>query len=243
MTAKHIEGEDILKRDRTDPGSIADGDAQLDDDPPNVTSTQPPAEEITRERGREEKPGRGGDDPQPNESSNQASNRAPNPTSEQDTEQEAEQIESDIDELRRDFSTLSDRHIRLAAEFDNYRKRVERERADTWTRAQGDLAARLLDALDDLERFAHHAAESDDALLQGVQLVERKLRQSLQSAGLEEVEAAGERFDPNSMEAVAMVPVESHEEDDIVSDVFQRGYRFKGSLIRPARVRVKKHGG
>lgn len=207
MTAKHTDREDILKRDSTDPGSIADGDGQLDTDPPNVTTTQPPAEEITR-----------------------------------DSQQEAEQIESDLDELRRDFSTLSDRHIRLAAEFDNYRKRVERERADTWTRAQGDLAARLLDALDDLERFAHHASETDDALLQGVQLVERKLRQSLQSAGLEEVEAAGERFDPNSMEAVAMVPAESHEEDDIVSDVFQRGYRFKGSLIRPARVRVKKHG-
>jgi molecular chaperone GrpE len=68
------------------------------------------------------------------------------------------------------------------------------------------------------------------------------LRQSLQAAGLEEVEAEGARFDPNSMEAVAMLPVESHEEDDMVSDVFQRGYRFKGSLIRPARVRVKKHG-
>ena len=209
MTAKHFDGEDVLNRGDTDPGSIADGDASLDSDPPNVTSTQPPADEITN-----------GDD----------------------VEQEAEQIESDIDELRRDFSTLSDRHIRLAAEFDNYRKRVERERADTWTRAQGDLAARLLDALDDLERFAHHAAESDDALLQGVQLVERKLRQSLQAAGLEEVAADGARFDPNSMEAVAMVPVDSHEEDDVVSDVFQRGYRFKGSLIRPARVRVKKHG-
>lgn len=209
MTAKHFDGEDVLKRDDTDAGSIADGDASLDISPPNVTSTQPPADEITE-----------GDD----------------------VEQEAEQIESDIDELRRDFSTLSDRHIRLAAEFDNYRKRVERERADTWTRAQGDLAARLLDALDDLERFTHHAAESDDALLQGVQLVERKLRQSLQAAGLEEVDADGARFDPNSMEAVAMVPVDSHEEDDVVSDVFQRGYRFKGNLIRPARVRVKKHG-
>ena len=227
MTAKHIDDEDVLKRDSPDPGSIADGDGQLDTDPPNVTSAQPPADEITRDRDRKRKnDGRGVEQQE----------------REQDSEQEAEQIESDIDELRRDFSTLSDRHIRLAAEFDNYRKRVERERTDTWTRAQGDLAARLLDALDDLERFAHHAAETDDALLQGVQLVERKLRQSLQAAGLEEVEAAGERFDPNSMEAVAMVSVESHEEDDIVSDVFQRGYRFKGSLIRPARVRVKKHG-
>jgi molecular chaperone GrpE len=226
MTAKHIEGEDILKRDSADPGSVAEGDGQLDTEPPNVRSVQPPADEITA------RPDAGGEDRA----------RARQDQDALETEQEAEQIESDLDELRRDFSTLSDRHIRLAAEFDNYRKRIERERADTWTRAQGDLAARLLDALDDLERFTAHAAESDDALRQGVQLVERKLRQSLQAAGLEEVEAEGARFDPNSMEAVAMVPVESHEEDDMVSDVFQRGYLFKGSLIRPARVRVKKHG-
>src|SRR5690606_5971470 len=160
-----------------------------------------------------------------------------------ETEREAEQIESDIDELRREFSTLSDRHIRLAAEFDNYRKRIDRERSETWDRAQGDLVGRLLDALDDLERVSHHATGSTaEALLEGVQLVERKLRHSLANAGLEEVEAAGARFDPNSMEAVAMVEAASHEEDDMVSDVFQRGYRFKGNLIRPARVRVKKHG-
>lgn len=214
MTAKHHRDptDDILDDERADPGAIADGDASLDSSPPNVSSTQPPAEKITG-------------------------------SPDMDVEEEAEQIESDIDELRRDFSTLSDRHIRLAAEFDNYRKRVERERADTWTRAQGDLAARLLDALDDLERFADHgAASTQDALLQGVQLVERKLRQALRAAGLEDVDADGAMFDPNSMEAVAMVPAESHEEDDLVSDVFQRGYRFKGSLIRPARVRVKKHG-
>jgi molecular chaperone GrpE len=226
MTAKHIDNEGALKRDSVDPGSIAEGDGQLDGEPPNVRSAQPPADEITH--GREAGGGAG------RQSDRQAESAQ--------SEQEAAQIESDIDELRLEFSTLSDRHVRLAAEFDNYRKRIERERADTWTRAQGELAAKLLDALDDLERFAHHATNSDDALLQGVQLVERKLRQSLQSAGLEEVEADGARFDPNSMEAVAMVPVESHEEDDIVSDVFQRGYRFNGSLIRPARVRVKKHG-
>ncbi|MBR9991320.1 MAG: nucleotide exchange factor GrpE [Gemmatimonadetes bacterium] len=222
---------DMPERDREDPGSIADGDASLDGDPPNVSEAQPPADWITRDPV-ESGPGRGG----------RSGSDGRGGETDPETEQEAEQIESDIDELRRDFSTLSDRHVRLAAEFDNYRKRIERERAEAWTRAQGDLAARLLDALDDLERFANHAAQTDDALLQGVQLVERKLRQSLISAGLEEVDAEGARFDPNSMEAVAMIPAESQEDDDIVSDVFQRGYLFKGNLIRPARVRVKKHG-
>ena len=220
----------MLERDEAEPGSIADGDAQLDTDPPNVTSAQPPADSITGDSAEGDRNAKGGRNAEGDRNADGAA-----------AEREAGN-DGDVGELRREYSTLSDRHIRLAAEFDNYRKRIERERADTWTRAQGDLAARLLDALDDLERFAHHAAQSDDALLQGVQLVERKLRQSLQSAGLEEVDAEGARFDPNSMEAVAMVPVESQEEDDVVSDVFQRGYRFKGTLIRPARVRVKKHG-
>jgi molecular chaperone GrpE len=168
----------------------------------------------------------------------------PPPTeSESDSEEEARQIEEDLEQLQREFSTLSDRHLRLAAEFDNYRKRVERERADSWARAQADLAVRLLDTLDDLERVVQHAdPTTPESLLHGIQLVERKLRQALESAGLESIEAQDAVFDPNSMEAVAMVAAESHEEDDIVSDVFQRGYAFKGVLLRPARVRVKKHG-
>ena len=224
MTAKPLNerDDDLLDREDSDPGSIADGDASLGTEPPNVTSAQPPAPGITRDRGR---------------------TGAGSATDADGSEEEAAQIESDIDELRREFSTLSDRHVRLAAEFDNYRKRIERERAEAWTRAQGELAARMLDALDDLERFVDHGAGSTaEALVQGVELVEKKLRQSLSAAGLEEVDAANATFDPNSMEAVAMVEAESPEDDEVVSDVFQRGYRFKGHLIRPARVRVKKHG-
>ena len=140
---------------------------------------------------------------------------------------------------------LRERHLRLAAEFDNYRRRVERERADAWGRAQGDLAKHLLDPIDDLERVAHHAAGEVNyqALLEGVQLVEKKLRASLTGAGLEFIDAEGAPFDPNTMEAVATVAADTEEEDDTVSDVFQRGYRFKGTLLRPARVRVKKYEG
>jgi molecular chaperone GrpE len=159
------------------------------------------------------------------------------------TEEEADQIESDLESLQTDLAMASDRYLRLAAEFDNYRKRVERERADARGRAQAELAGRLLDSLDDLERVSHHADSSThESLLQGVQLVERKLRQALVTAGLEVVHAEGAPFDPNTMEAVAMVGTDSPDEDDVVSDVFQRGYSFKGTLLRPARVRVKKHG-
>jgi molecular chaperone GrpE len=89
---------------------------------------------------------------------------------------------------------------------------------------------------------AHHAESADAAtLLDGVQLVEKKLLQVLESSGLEPLDPAGQIFDPATMEALATVAVDKREEDDRVADVFQRGYRFKGQLIRPARVRVKQY--
>jgi molecular chaperone GrpE len=204
-----IEPDEISQREREDQDAMADGDASLDSEPPNVTEAEPPP---------------GSDDD----------------ADAQDGDQDADDR---VGALERELATTSDRMLRLAAEFDNYRKRSERERSETWTRAQADFAGRLLDALDDLERVVQHAeGTAGDSILQGVQLVERKLRQVLASAGLEAVEADGAPFDPNVMEAVAMVGADSKDEDDVVSDVFQRGYTFKGTLLRPARVRVKKHG-
>ena len=197
------------------------GDAQLDASPPNVEEVQPPAESITTGNGAPDA-GRQGE-----------ATDAP-------AGDLAQALDEETETLRREVEDLSDRHLRLAAEFDNYRRRVDRERQEVWSRAQADLAGRLLDVLDDLERVAHHSS-GESPLLEGVQLVEKKLRTVLDAAGLEQIEAENAGFDPNSMEAVAMVPTENPDEDDVVSDVFQRGYRFKGQLLRPARVRVKKH--
>jgi molecular chaperone GrpE len=151
-------------------------------------------------------------------------------------------IESDLENLRIDLAKANDRHLRLAAEFDNYRKRIERERTELYARAQADLTQRLLDVVDDLERVADFGPETPVAsLIQGVQLVEKKLLNAFESLGVEQLNPAGEVFDPTTMEAVATVEAEHPEEDEVVSDVFQKGYRFKGTLIRPARVRVKKY--
>lgn len=163
------------------------------------------------------------------------------PPEEQDAE--ASLVSGDIAALQSQLDDASQRHLRLAADFDNYRKRVERDRSEHLARAQSSLISRLLEVLDDLERFAHHSDPkvSTQALLQGVQLIERKMKQVLDGAGLETIDPQDARFDPQTMEAVASVPAESPEEDDTVSDVFQKGYRFNGVLIRPARVRVRKH--
>jgi molecular chaperone GrpE len=145
--------------------------------------------------------------------------------------------------LQSEMSTLQDRHLRLAAEYDNYRKRSERERVESWGRAQADVVKRLLDVLDDLQRVAHYdeATTTVHALHEGVELVEKKLRAMLESAGLETIDAEGKPFDPTIMEAITTVPTDNREEDDHVADVFQKGYRFQNTLLRPARVRVKKY--
>jgi molecular chaperone GrpE len=153
-------------------------------------------------------------------------------------------LEATLENTRAELAQATDRLLRLAAEYDNYRKRTERERVELVARSQAEIVSRIIDVLDDLERVAHFDANTATAaLLEGVQLVEKKMRTVLQSAGLESIEALGAAFDPASMEALATAPAEHPEEEDVVSDIFQSGYRFRGHLVRPARVRVRKYEG
>ncbi len=148
------------------------------------------------------------------------------------------------EELEREVDQLNDRHLRLAAEFENYRKRVRAEQRDTWARAQADLVRRLVESVDDLQRVALLDPQTASVrdIVEGVDLVERKLLRALADAGLEVLDPAGENFDPNVMEAVMMAPATSEDEDDTVDMVMQRGYVLGGHLVRPARVSVRKHG-
>lgn len=148
----------------------------------------------------------------------------------------------EVEELRAELDSLNDRHLRLAAEFDNYRKRNERDRQMLASRLQVDLVRPLLDVLDDLERVVANSVDDDGATLaEGVRLVEKKFRTVLESAGLEPLDAEGQPFDPSVMEALMTLPTSDPAEDDRVADVFQKGYRFGGTLVRPARVRVLKY--
>ncbi len=159
-------------------------------------------------------------------------------------EQEVERgLDRDLDHMQAELATLNDRHLRLAAEFTNYRRRAETELSEAWARGQADLLRNFLDGLDDLQRVAAWQPESTtvEALVEGVDLVERKFHQALELAGVEALVPIGETFDPNTMEAMVTVPTESADEDHKVQDVFQKGYLFKGHLVRPARVTVFKH--
>jgi len=159
-------------------------------------------------------------------------------------EQEAEAEPSDdLDQMEKELTAFNDRHLRLMAEFTNYRRRAESELSEAWTRGQADMLRSFVDGLDDLQRVGAWQAESTtvEALVEGVDLVERKFRQALEAAGVEMIDPVGEPFDPNIMEAMLGVPTEDPEEDQKVQDVFQKGYSFKGHLVRPARVTVFKH--
>lgn len=147
--------------------------------------------------------------------------------------------------LEQQLAEQQDKYLRLAAEYDNYRKRTARERSEQTSRAQADLVRQLLDALDDLARFAHVDPETTDGatIVQGVELVERKFLKTLTAAGLEIIDPVNQTFDPQVHEAVATEPALSPEDDHVVARVFQVGYRFNGQLLRPARVVVKQWNG
>jgi molecular chaperone GrpE len=146
-------------------------------------------------------------------------------------------------ELQRQLTEHQDRYLRLAAEFDNHRRRTARERQEAGARAQADLVRHLVDALDDLGRFAHVDPATTDAttVVQGVEMVEKKLQKALAAAGLQIVDPLGQPFDPAQHEAVGTEPTTSREEDHQVARVYQLGYVFAGHLLRPARVVVKQH--
>ena len=151
---------------------------------------------------------------------------------------------TDIEDMQAELTTITDRHLRLVAEFTNYRRRAEGELSEAWGRGQADMLRSFVDGLDDLQRVGAWQAESTtvEALVEGVDLVERKFRQALEASGVELIDPVGEAFDPNIMEAMLGVPTENPEDDQKVQEVFQKGYLFKGNLVRPARVVVFKHG-
>ncbi len=139
---------------------------------------------------------------------------------------------------------LQETLARRQADFENYRKRIERERTETYNRVVGDVVGKLLPVVDNLRRAldaeaSMEAAESDEFrhFLHGVELIDKQLRDVLEGLGLQPVEAVGKPFDPHIHEAVATEQSEDYEPDTVVQELV-RGYRLGEKLIRPAIVKV-----
>ena len=151
----------------------------------------------------------------------------------------------DAGDAQRALTEQRDKYLRLAAEYDNFRKRTARERQEAHLRGQGDMLKGMIDALDDLGRFAHVDPATTDAktVVEGVDMVEKKLHKTLSGHGMEILNPVGHAFDPALHEAVMTEPAATQDEDHLVARVFQVGYLFNGQLLRPARVVVKQWNG
>lgn len=161
-------------------------------------------------------------------------------------ESEAEMTGDDrASELERELTLERDKYLRLVAEFDNFRKRMMKERVEAEARGQAELVRHMLDPLDDIARFAHvdPATTETSTIVEGVALVEKKLDKSLRAAGLEIINPAGQKFDPAMHEAVAIEAATKSDLDGTVAQVYQVGYAFKGQMLRPARVVVRQYQG
>ncbi len=146
------------------------------------------------------------------------------------------------EELQQEVEELKDKYLRLFAEFDNYKKRMLREKMELLETASKDTIKALLPVLDDFDRAKAAAGEenSKEPFSEGVELVYQKLHTILQQLGLEPMESTGKDFDPDHHEAIAEVPAPSEELKGKVVDTVEKGYKLKDQIIRHAKVVVGK---
>jgi molecular chaperone GrpE len=145
-----------------------------------------------------------------------------------------------LDAMRREKDALQDRLLRTAAEFDNYRKRVERERRELSEYAGADILTDMLPILDDLERALQAPAGGEaDSYRRGVELIHKQMTDLLRKRGVKPIEAVGTQFDPRYHEAVMQEVSEDHREGEVMAEL-RRGYTLGDRLLRPAVVKVAK---
>jgi molecular chaperone GrpE len=149
-------------------------------------------------------------------------------------------LRAKIEQLEADAKEASNRYLRLAADFDNYKKRVRQEQSETVQHANVELISRLLPVVDNFHRVIESApAGLDDAWLQGIKLTLQQLDELLASQGVSQIESVGTPFDPTLHEAIGHEESDEHPEDTVVSEV-RKGYRLHDRVVRPALVRVAR---
>lgn len=151
---------------------------------------------------------------------------------------------AELKRLQNALAEAQDASARRQADFENYRKRVERERTDTFNRLVGEVARKILPVVDNLDRAldAERSLETKESkefahFLHGVELIGKQLSEVLESFGVEPIASVGERFDPHVHEAVVTEPSEKHAPDTVIEEL-ARGYRIGDRLLRPAMVKV-----
>ena len=148
--------------------------------------------------------------------------------------------ENDVDTLQEKYDKLNDNYLRLNAEFDNYRKRTMKEKADIIKSGGERVLLDVISLVDDFERAqtALQGAESTYAILEGMELIHQKFENFLKQHGVKEVEAVGLPFDPDRFEAITTIPVEDDSKKGVVVDCVQKGYEISDKIIRFPKVIV-----
>jgi molecular chaperone GrpE len=149
-------------------------------------------------------------------------------------------MEAKMAELESAMAEAKDRYLRLAADFDNYKKRARQEQLETIQHASAELISRLLPGLDALHNAIEHKPDGvDENWAKGIELSVRKLEEALGTHGLEAIESVGSHFDPKLHEAIGHEETSDQPEDTVVSEL-RRGYRIRDRVVRPALVRVAR---
>jgi molecular chaperone GrpE len=160
---------------------------------------------------------------------------------EQETLEENDTLRQDLEQAQAKAEEYLDGWQRARAEFANYKKRVEREQAQVYQTAAGNILKRYLDVLDDMERALKNRPHKGEgkAWAEGIELIYRKLLTILENEGVKVMQAQGEMFDPNLHEAVTLEDNEQYESGQII-EVLQQGYTLGERVLRPAAVRVAR---
>ncbi len=163
---------------------------------------------------------------------------AENPKNADESEDSKDSEKSELDKANEQIAALSDKLIRNAAEFDNYKKRTAREKEDFYKSAVCETVAPLLPVLDNLERAVAAAEDSGESgsVLDGVKMVKKQFEDALKSIGVEPIEAVGEQFDPEKHNAV--MTADSDEDENTVLEEFQKGYIYRDKVVRHSMVKV-----
>jgi molecular chaperone GrpE len=144
---------------------------------------------------------------------------------------------SEVERLKEEVRREHEMYLRALADFDNYRRRVERERTSAARSGKRDLIVSLLDVIDNFDRALEHIGDAPSSIADGVQAIHRKLLGLLEAQGITPLESRGETFNPELHEAIGSVATDQYESGTVADEV-QRGYRWGDEVLRPARVRV-----
>jgi len=168
--------------------------------------------------------------------------KGPFEQSQPEQEKMIELKESELDRLKQEAAQYKDKYIRLYAEFENVRKRMEREKIEFFKYANEGLIAEFLNLLDDLERSVSAiqvSKEADQAFFKGIQMIMTRLYEMLKRNGVSLIEAKGKMFDPHFHEVLMQEETQEHE-DGMVLEEFQKGYMFHDKVLRTVKVKVAK---